>query len=234
MAKKKGTTTRKHAAAACVPATIFADCFGGCNGTISRTSPGPICGWTFSEPFGPATGTIVFGQGKMKFKTTSNVDNPGDSKPLPSLLSSVLGISGQFHFKEYATPPIDLTSYTFFLTNGDLTQAVGLGLFGDGNAVLQFGDPLAINNFIGAWTPNNAAHEVYFAIDALGTPSLFVDQVAIPLTPVGSGESPAASLAPNLVAFFIGSADPAPGICPVDRVFVTAGNPGPATRFCCP
>src|SRR5436190_14587338 len=88
---------------ACVTTDIFRDCFQGCMGTISGASPGPVCGWTFSEAFGAFGGRVVFTPGVMSF-VGSNGEAPADTKPLLGQLQSIFNITGQYSFTEFQTP----------------------------------------------------------------------------------------------------------------------------------
>lgn len=215
-------------------ATIFADCFADCNGTITGVSPGPVCGWTFTEFFGVFGGTIIFTPGQMSFFTANPIEFPGATKPIPAPLVTVNGVSGQFDFTEYPTPPNLGTDYTFFVTNQDLSEVISIGLFGDGTLIIAAGDPAAIPTYTGTWTPTLSAHRIYFSIDLLGVPSLFIDGVAVALTFAGLSTSPASGLPANVVSLLIGGGDVTPGASPVRSVFLTAGNVGPNTVFCCP
>lgn len=203
-------------------------------GTIDGASPGPMCGWTFSEAFGVFGGSISFTPGVMTLNTTNANDFPGATKPLPAPLVTVNGLSGQFEFTEYATPPNVNTTYELFVTNQDLSEGLTIALFGDGSVAVQVGLPAAAATYTGAWTPNNGSHDVHFSTDALGVPTLYIDQVAIPLTFIGNSFSFPSFLPTNVVSFFGGSADPTPASSPVRNIFLTAGALGPATEFCCP
>ncbi len=231
----RGSPASGPAPASCVPVTVFADCFQRCTGVISDASPGPICGWTFSEPFGPATGSISFVPGSMIFNTTDPADLPGDTKSLPVSLMTINGISGQFLFTEYPTPPNANTAYEIFINTFGSTQGFGVALFGDGSVVIQSGDNTLASNFLGTWTPDNGSHAVFFAVDESGVPTLFIDQVPIPLTFAGTTPFPITSfLNANSVTFFSQSGSATPASSPVTGAFVTQGTPDPAAVFCCP
>lgn len=164
------------APAGCIFADLFSDCFLACEGAISGLSPGPVCGWTFSSIFGPGAATVTFVPGTMSMNTVSATDFLGVTKAFP--LTSVFGISGQFEFTEYPTPPNPATTYILFIANFDLSEVVDIELFGDGTLVVKVGDPAAAPTYTGAWTPSNGAHEIHFMIDPSGVPALFIDHVA--------------------------------------------------------
>lgn len=216
-------------------ATIFADCFADCNGTITSGSPGPVCGWTFTEIFGAFGGTVVFTPGQASFVSADAIELPGATKQIPAPLVTVNGISGQFDFTEYPTPPSPGTTYNIFVVNQALDQVAVFGLNGDGSVVVGVGDPTAFPTYVGTWTPTPlGAHRIHFSVDSLGVPSLFIDGVAVALTFVGLSVSAAGGLPPSSVALVIAGGDVTPTASPVRRVFLTAGNVGPNTIFCCP
>lgn len=217
---------------ACVQASIFADCFNLCTGVINGAAPGPVCGWTYVEPFGPVGGQFTFTPGIMMMETFDADDFPIAAKPFAAPLASVFGISGQFDFTEYQTPPNAITTYQLLINNFDLSEMYFLGLFGDGSIIVQAGDPSNIPTYTGTWTPNGGAHVVHFEVDGAGIPTLFIDGVAIPLTFLGNfatfGGFPADS-----VSFGGGAGDPTPASAPIRSIFVTAGSTPPETEFCC-
>lgn len=230
-----GPTPTPTPPSSCVTPSLFADCFAMCLGTIDGVTPGPICGWTFSMPFGPLGGSITFTPGSMSFNTTAPGDFPGDNKSLSAPLPTVNGITGQFSFTEYPTPPTVNTSYEIVITNQDLSEAVFVALFGDGTAAIQVGDPAASSNYTGTWTPTpGGTHDVHFSVSALGVPTLYIDGVVMALTFVGISPSFSSLLPANTVSFFLGSGDAAATTAPVQDVFVTDGILAPNTVFCCP
>lgn len=214
----------------CTIASIFADCFRDCTGTISEASPGPICGWTFEAVFGPLGGTITFTPGSMAFNTANATEFPGATKPIPQALGTVNGLTGQFQF----TAPNAQNNYNFVITNSDLSEIVLVGLFADGNVGVQVGPPADVPFYTGMWVPTTGPHKVHFSINQNGVPSLFIDGVETPLAFVGTVFSFASSLPPNVAAFFVGLGSAAPASTPVMNAFVTRGVLGPETEFCCP
>lgn len=217
----------------CIQATIFADCFGLCTGVISGASPGPVCGWTFIEPFGARGGIFTFTPGQMSMDTAGALEYAIAVKPLPALLASVLGISGQFDFTEYPTPPNAETTYQVFLLNSDISELLSVSLFGDGSIVVQGGDKTSVPTYFGAWTPNGQAHRVHFWVPPTGAPRLWLDGVEITLAFVGDVGTfdgyPA-----NNVSYGGGAGVATPAVSPLRRLFLTSGETGPETNFCCP
>lgn len=218
----------------CITPAIFRDCFGACTGVVTDAAPGPVCGWTWFQPFPEVGGSVVFAPGSMSFETTADDQFPGAIKPLQAPLSSVKNVTCQFSFTEYATPPNFLTTYNLMITNQEKTEAISLGLFGDNSAIIQAGNIDVISNFVGTWTPTQGPHVVHFSISAEGVPLLFIDQVLIPLVFSGTAGTFASELPPNTAGFFIGPGDPAPASSPVRNLFLTTGILGPETKFCCP
>jgi len=218
----------------CVGASIFSDCFASCVGMISGGSPGPVCGWTFIEPFGPLGGSVTLSPGNMTFNVAAATDDPVDTKSLPVPLGSVNGITGQFGFTEFATPPGPNTSYVFVLNNQALNDSLVIALFGDTSVVVQVGDPANGSNYISAWTPNNGSHVVSFQVDSSGVPLLWIDGLSIPLMFIGMGTNIGSLLPANSVSFAVSSGDPTPATAPVKNLFITTGALPPQTRFCCP
>lgn len=216
----------------CVQATIFADCFTSCTGVINGASPGPVCGWTYIEPFGPLGGQFTFTPGVMMMETFDADDFPIAAKPFAAPLASVFGISGQFEFTEHQTPPNATTTYQVLINNFDLSQMFFLALFGDGTVLVQAGDPVSIPTYSGTWTPNMGTHTVHFAVDGAGIPTLFIDGVPIPLAFLANlgtfGGYPA-----NSVSYGGGAGDPTPDTSPLMNLFVTAGDTPATTEFCC-
>lgn len=218
----------------CTPATIFSDCFGSCTGVIDGAAPGPVCGWTYIEPFGPLGGQFTFTPGVMSMDSFDADDFPIAAKPLPGALASVFGLSGQFDFTEYATPPNLNTTYQVVVNNAALSESVAVALFGDGGLVVQAGDPTLIPTYLGTWTPNGGAHVVHFAIDGAGVPTLFIDGVAITLAFFANVGSFLPLYPAGSVSYGGGSGDPTPGSSPLRNLFITAGATPPQTVFCCP
>lgn len=218
----------------CLRASVFSDCFKDCSGSISSSSPGPICGWTFSEVFGPLDGTVTFSTGSMSLETSSPTSLPAAGKSLSTSLVSVNNISGQYNFTEYPTTPGASTFYALAFNNFDISQVAVIALFGNGGVVFQLGDPNNASNYQGFWTPTQGSHKVSFSIDASGVPTLYVDDVLIPLTFTGMGASIGSFSAGDTVEIFSGSGSPTPTSAVIKNIFIALGQNGPAIVYCCP
>lgn len=219
----------------CVTASIFADCFELCSGVINAVTPGPVCGWTYIEPFGPVGGQFTFTPGIMMMDTFDADDFPLAAKPFPDPLVSIFGISGQFDFTEYQTPPNATTTYQILINNSGLTESVFVALFGDGTVIFQAGDPTSIPLYFGTWIPTaGAAHVVHFSVDGAGIPTIYVDGVLVPLVFSANVPSFAALYPADSITYGGGSGDAAPDTSPLRRLFLTAGVVSPETVFCCP
>lgn len=155
------------------------------------------------------------------------------AKPLPASLTSVFGISGQFEFTEYQTPPNATTTYQINLNNFDTSENAIFSLFGDGSVVVQVGDTVSIPTYFGTWTPNGGTHVVHFSIDGAGVPTLFVDGITIPLVFVANTPSAATLYPNNSITYAGGAGDVTPASSPLFNLFITAGATAPDTEFCC-
>lgn len=216
-------------------ASIFSDCFGACTGTINGASPGPVCGYTYIEPFGAFGGQFAFTPGVMSMDTFDADDYPIATKPLPAPLASVFGISGKFSFAEYLTPPNPNTTYQLVLNNTGLTESLAISMFGDGSIIVQVGDPNSIPTYSGVWTPvPGATHTVFFAIDGAGVPTIYIDGVAIPVPFLADVFSVWNLYPAQSISYGGGSGDANPGNSPLYNLFATSGVVDPATVFCCP
>lgn len=218
----------------CVSASIFSDCFALCAGTINDGSPGPVCGWTFIEPFGNLGGSFTFTPGVMSMDTTGVGDFPIAAKPFTAPLPTMSGLSGQFAFTEYQTVPNPSTAYQVLMNNLGTTETFLVSLTGDGNVLVQAGPTVLIPTYLGTWTPNGGSHVVHFSVDGTGVPLLFIDGVNIPLVFFGDVLSVGSSYPDNSISYGGGAADVAPASSPLRDLFVTAGVVGPETVFCCP
>lgn len=219
----------------CTTPTIFADCFETCTGTIDGASPGPVCGWTFIEPFGALGGEFNFTPGVMSMDTFDADDFPIATKPLPAPLASVFNTSLQFDFTEYATAPNLNTAYQVLINNVGLTETIFLSLFGDGSVAVQVGDPASAATYSGVWTPTPGAdHVVHLTIDGAGVPLLYIDGILIPLAFLGNAGSFATAYPSDSVSYGGGAAVAAAAVSPLRSLFVTSGIFAPETDFCCP
>lgn len=214
--------------------TIFGDCFNICTGTINGGAPGPVCGWTYIEPFGALGGEFNFTPGVMSMDTFDADDFPIATKALPAPLATVFGLSGQWSFTEYSTPPNATTTYQILVNNFDISETLLVSLFGDGSVVVQAGNAILVPTYLGTWTPvPGAAHVVHFSIDGSGIPTLFIDGVAIPLVFIADLGNFSGSYPANSMNYGGGAGDPTPGSSPLRSLFLTAGVTPPETVFCC-
>lgn len=211
-------------------ADIFSDCFSVCTGSIP---PGSVCGWSFVMPYGPKGGSVVFTPGLMSLNAAGA---PADATPAAQksiTLGSVLGITGQVTFTEFAAALGSGMSYEFHIRSAGGTEHVFVLLDDSGFALVQAGPSGAAGSYFGAWTPNNGTHEVHFEISGLGVPTLFVDDVAIVLA--FGGASPVfGAFTPNTVVALGSSGVGTPQSMKVTRYFLTTGLLPSTTDFCCP
>lgn len=217
----------------CITADIFADCFAGCSGTIDAGTPGPICGWTWSK--GVNGGEVIFTPGSMADHGTAGTDDAGARKNLDQAILSVSNLTIQSTFTEY---PLSGTGmyYEWILTNTGNTQRVYLGLFGDGFVAVRAGPAGSSRRYTGAWTPNMGTHKVQVLVDPANNVSLYIDDVPIALTFIGTGSLAGGGLPGNVVQIS-SSPDSAPVInasAIYTKMFVASGLFIPPTLFCCP
>jgi hypothetical protein len=170
----------------------------------------------------------------MTLHTSSALDYIGAIKDLLRPILSFNQVSGQFQFTEYQTPPNSTTTYQLAVNNADLTQGILFSLFGDGSGILQFGDLNAFSTWLFNWTPDGGNHIAHFSIDSMGKPHVWIDFVGKPVTFLGFLPTLGALFPANMVGIFGGAGDPAAASSPVQKAFVTMGNVGPETNFCCP
>jgi hypothetical protein len=170
----------------------------------------------------------------MSMDTFDVDDFPIATKALAAPLATVFGLSGQFSFTEYPTPPNPTTTYQIFMNNVGTTETLSVSLFGDGNAVVQAGATALIPTYVGTWTPNFGSHVVDFSIDGAGIPTLSIDGVPIPLVFFGNVLSAGSSYPNNSINYGGGAGDVTPASSPLRNLFITAGTAGPGTVFCCP
>lgn len=216
----------------CVTPSIFADCFLDCTGTIDAGSPGPVCGWTFDQPFGAFGGSISFTPGLMSFNSTA-ANFPGATKPLAAPLAGVFDMTVQYQFSEFSAPLGSFESYFFSITNFDNSEYAQVILDDGGNVLVTAGPAAGSDFYTGTWTPNNGAHEVHLTIDSLGVPTLFIDGVLVPLAfSFNASEFP--TFPTNAVSLYASDAFGGPQSSTVSDVFVTSGVLSEGTVFCCP
>lgn len=173
----------------------------------------------------------------MSMDTFDADDFPIATKALGAPLASVFGLSGQFEFTEYLTPPNGTTTYQLLVNNFDLSESLFVSFFGDGSASVQAGDPAAIPTYINfaAWAPTpGATHVVHFSIDGAGIPTVYLDGVLIPMPFVAAVPSFSTLYPVNSMSYGGGAGDATPAASPLFDLFLTAGLVGPETEFCCP
>lgn len=214
-------------------ASIFTDCFPCTGGPINGGSPGPTCGWTFSEAFGPKGGQVTFTPGVMSLDALGGIsDTPGASHPLAGALSSGLDITVQFKLTEHPGSVGSGTDYQLYFFDSTFTTWVLLFLNATGFAQIISGSTVSGDGYSGTWVPTGGSHKVDFSINALGIPTLFIDDIPIPLIFSGSGFSPFGIFVADTLYFF--SLRPsAVTSAKVMDVFLTSGIQPPTTVYCC-
>lgn len=215
----------------CLTASMFADCFGACVGTIP---PGTVCGWTFSDAQGVFGGQVNFTPGSMELVSASPAEFPAATKT-PSAPISIFNLTDQFKFTEGSAPPGSGLSYQHYVVDSTLANGMIVGLDDSGFVAVAIGPVAAAQAYTGTWTPNNGTHVVHVTTDGSGVPMLWIDGVLIPLTPAAISPLLIGTLAANTVSFFFAT-NVIVGTFSmiVNDLFLTAGNLPPSTVFCCP
>lgn len=161
-------------------------------------------------------------------------DTPGVSKNLLSPITSVFNLSVQFQFTEFpGSAGSGSVVYDHYVIDTGTTNFIELYMDASGFVEIITGPVSNGTGYSGTWVPTNGTHKVDYSIDALGVPTLFIDDVAIPLILAGTGFSILGSHAPNAVEFFAMWPTVAAAM-KVEDVFVTAGNLPNTTVYCCP
>jgi hypothetical protein len=220
----------------CTTATIFSDCFGGTPGLINTGSPGPVQGWTFSQPFGPKGGNITFTPGLMSFDTIAINNAPGAQKQFVPPLLSALNLTIQFKFTEYPLVTGAGRFYDHFIVTTGATAFVEIFLDDTGFAEVACGLNNSADGYTGTWTPvSGATHKVDVTVSALNVPVLFIDNVSIPIAFSGTGFGLVGGFPTNCVQVSSTAAGAAgPTSSKIENFFVTAGNLPNTTVYCCP
>lgn len=219
-------------APSCVTASIFTDCFPCTGGPIDAVTPGPVCGWTFSNAFGGKGGSVSFTPGVMHMDSAANNDVPAATKPIS--FPSVNNITYQATFTEYPAPTGGgFSFYQFFLVGTGTAYGFDLRLVDNGTLFLSIGPSVGASIYSGSWTPNNGTHEVHLTVSAGGVPTLYLDGVLIPLTFLLIGGINFGTMPGDVAAIFMGSGNVFPDSASVSSVFVTSGVLPPTTEFCC-
>lgn len=158
-------------------------------------------------------------------------DVVGDQKLVP-LPVSVFDITGQVLFTEFQIPLGSGAGYEFQVSDSTFSNTIDILLDDLGNVFVLVG-PVALAPFwLGTWAPNNGTHKMHFTVDAIGMPTLFIDDVAIPL--VLSGNTPSAVTASaNNVAIFAMAGVVGVFSALVKNFFLASGVLPPSTVFCC-
>lgn len=222
-------------APSCTAASTFADCFGGAPGNITPGSPGPVQGWTWSNAFGPKGGRVTFTPGVMSLDNLALNNTPGATKSLLVPLAGVLNLTVQFRFTEYPLPVGTQRTYDFIITDQALANFIDITLRDDGFVFISIGDVNNADNYFGTWTAvNGAAHKVDFSVDGANVPTLYIDDVLVPLTFSGGGGSIFGVFPANSVAVFSAPATATVASSKISNLFVTSGNLPGSTVYCCP
>lgn len=195
----------------CNPANLFTECFRGCNTSGN-------CGWV------TVVGTVVF--------TGENVQlDPvfGVAVIFKPFLCPQKNVTVQIRFREINAPPTGAMIYGMGGLDAAGVGINGAQLFGDGTLhVFAAG----IQYTGAAWSPQaGAVHTVHLTVDAAGTPTLFIDQVQIPLV-LGGPVGPPAPFGPAAVFSLLNSAPDGPAV--LYDMFFASGVYSPDTVFCCP
>ena len=197
--------------ASCTLPSIMSECFKGCD------APGN-CGFV----------TVV---GSVTFTGESVVLDPGAGAAVierPLAVQPAPNTTLQVRFREIAGPPQPTMAYGIGTLNAAGEGNVAFQLRGDGSAFVQ----VAGLTYNGTWSPNGGSHTVVVTVSADGTPSLFIDQVYIPL--VLGGTLVPAPFGPAFAIAVLNFGGTPQGPAIVFSAFVTKGVFPPTTVFCCP
>jgi hypothetical protein len=215
-------------------ATLFTDCFPCTGGPITGASPGPVCGWTFSEAFGPKGGQVTFTPGVMSLDALGGVsDTPAAFRPFPLSLSTILLMSVQFKLTEYPGSVGSGSEYQHYIFDSTFSNWILVYMNATGFVQVVSGPTAGADSYIGTWTPTGGTHKIDYSIDMAGVMTLYIDDVLIPLTFAGGGFTPFGSFAANNVYFFSLKAPSAVSSSKIQDVFVTSGIQPPTTVYCC-
>lgn len=159
-------------------------------------------------------------------------DTPAVQKMSPQPIS-VFNLTAQFKFTEFPMAPGTGAGYDFQLLDSTGTNFFDVFLDDLGNVFVQVGAVALTPSFVGVWTPNNGTHKVHMTSDALGTPTLFIDDVEIVLTPIGD-LAPIVVGSNNNIAISAIPAVPGAVSMMVLNFFLTQSVVPTETVFCCP
>jgi hypothetical protein len=204
------------------------DCFIGVTpGTIDSNSPGPLNGWTYRSPFGGKGGSVTFSEGLATMNDDTG-NTPAMSKSLAQTVLNIENLTLQYEFTEYQ---VVADRYEAYIFNSALDKYVGVILTTLGAVFIDIGPLAGPDQYSGTWTPNGGTHKVHLTISALGVPTLWIDDVSIPLVNNGPVSGPAGTFPAN--AFLIDSVGPNGASSLVHNAFVTNGIYPTTTEFCC-
>lgn len=159
-------------------------------------------------------------------------DSPAVQKTSPQPIS-VFNLTAQFLFMEFPVAMGTGAGYDFQLLDSTGANFFDVLLDDLGNVFVQVGAVALTPSFIGIWTPNNGTHKVHMTSDALGIPTLFIDDVEIVLTPIGD-LAPVVVAANNSIAITAIPAAPGAMSMTVSNFFLTQSVVPTETVFCCP
>ncbi len=156
----------------CTSADLFADCMVGSAGLIPAC-PGSLNGWCQFSGGGSATAT------------GSSIRTDGTARILKSaVIPANVNFRARFELIEDQTEPGGDNTFYAMGVQPTVGDAVFFG-FGDGGTFVVAGSSISGGGAIGVVTPMSGGHRVVdLAVDALGSPTAYMDGVPIPLTPV--------------------------------------------------
>lgn len=206
---------------------IMGECFGGATiGTINTGSPGPLNDWTY---FPKGTGSVSFVPGLMTFDNATGT--PAASRPITPT-ASLVDLTLQFEFTEYPAPVAARTyewqvmstgSGQFILIYMDESGFLGVYCGGNGSA----------DGYSGVWTPNSGTRKVHLIVSPLNVPTIYIDDVLIPLGFDGSGFAPSSATPADTFAGIL--TGPTAAIqASLSNVFLSSGELPYTTVFNCP
>jgi hypothetical protein len=188
--------------------------------------PDVVCGWSDG---GASSGTGTFTPGQVAIdglalniiRLRKAISNP----------VSVLGITGQYNFKEFPSLLDANNLYDFSIADFGGVNALDLALIGDGLVYFQVGPSVLSPFYHGVWTPNQGSHVVHYTVTSGGVPALWIDGVPISLVLQGSQATFANAPPNNINVEFERAAAGGPAL--FTRYFLTTGIFPPTTQFCC-
>jgi len=225
------TPPQHGSAVACVVAGILSECFPCTGGPIDGASPGPVCGWTFSEVFGPKGGNVTFTPGQMEMNATANNEVPAALKSVA--IPTLNAITFQTTFTEFpGATGSGFSQYEFYLMTGGVSRVLALVMVDTGILTLTVGPSAGADTYSAPWTPNNGTHTIHITVSAGGVPTLYIDGILVPLTFLGNGAL-FTGLPANTVSAFFSSGPTFPQTAVISEIFITSGVLPPTTTFCC-